>query len=240
MTINQSKLQIIKLKAISLILLAGLVIYVSIKMLLSSLYGLQTNLFLEDWQNKATTTDQIAFKPNDQAWLNANQASQKAINMSPVDNAFLQETAGKVYQWKTYDQPFGDQASQNNREQALKAFRKQTQITPKWPKAWLNLLALKIELNQYDDEFYNAFTMAKTTANQNPEVSTQFTLLSIQAWSQVNNPTRNQVLKNIIQEASLGKKQSQNLKPLLQAYNLLKISCVYGKAIKANTYQLCN
>ncbi|WP_029408405.1 hypothetical protein [Thiomicrorhabdus sp. Milos-T2] len=228
-----------KLKAISLIFIAGLVIFVSTKMLLSSLYGLQTTLFLEDWQNKAKISDQIAFKPIDQAWSNANQASQKAINMSPVNNAFLQESAGKIYQWKTYDQPFGNQASQSNRVQALEAFRKQTKITPKWPKAWLNLLAVKIELNEYDKEFYNAFNMAKITANQNPEVSTQFTLLSIQAWSNVNNSAKNQVLKNIINEAGLGKKQSQDLKPLLQAYNLLEVSCIYARAIKENTYELC-
>lgn len=228
-----------KFKAISLILLAGLVVYLSIKMFTSSLYALQTDLFLSDWQNKANSATEITFTPNNLAWLNANQAAQNAINAYPTKNAFLQESAGKVYQWHTYSQPYGDANSTENREQALQAFREQTLITPQWPKAWLNVLAVKIELNQYDDEFYNAFTMAKTTANQNPEVSTQFTLLSIQAWSNVNNPTKNQILKNITHEASLGKKQSKDLKPLLQAYNLLGVSCIYARAIKENTYELC-
>ena len=228
-----------KLKAISLILLAGLVVYLSIKMFTSSLYSLQTELFLGDWQNKTNSATEITFTPDNQAWLNANQAAENAINAYPTNNAFLHENAGKVHQWQTYSQPYGDENSTANREQALQAFREQALITPKWPKAWLNLLNIKIELNQYDQEFYNAFTMAKTTANQNPEVSTQFTVLSIQAWSNVNNPTKNQILKNIVNEASLSKNNSQNLKPLLQAYDLLTVSCIYARAIKENTYELC-
>jgi|GEM_PF-7078694 len=228
-----------KLKAISLMLLAGLVITISVQMFASSLYSLQTNLFLNDWQNKAVTEKEITFTPTDQAWQNANQAATNAINTHPTNHAFLQESAGKVYQWQTYSQPYGDVNSTENRLKALQAYKEQTLITPKWPKAWLNLLNIKIELNQYDDEFYNAFTMAKTTANQNPEVSTQYTVLSIQAWSNVNNPTKNQILKNIVNEATLGKKQSQDLKPLLQAYDLLTVSCIYARAIKESTYDLC-
>ena len=228
-----------KLKAISLMLLAGLVITVSVQMFASSLYSLQTNLFLNDWQNKAVTEKEITFTPTDQAWQNANQASLKAINHYPIENAFLQEQAAKVYQWQTYNQPFGNASSQSNRKQALEAYRQQTLITPLWPKAWLNLLSIKIELNEYDDEFYHAYTMAQQTANQNPEVSTQYTLIGIQAWQNLNNPTKNNVLKSIINEASASKKSSQDLKPLLQAYNLLGTSCIYARAIKANTYDLC-
>ena len=228
-----------KVKAISLILLAGLVVYLSIKLFLSSLYSLQTDLFLSNWQNKANSGTEITFIPNEQAWLNANQAATNAINTHPTNHAFLHENAGKIYQWQTYSQPYGDVNSTENRLKALQAFREQTLITPKWPKAWLNLLNIKIELNQYDDEFYNAFTMAKSTANQNPEVSTQFTILSIQAWSNVNNSTKNQILKNIVNEASLSKNNSQDLKALLQAYDLLTVSCIYTRAIKENTFELC-
>lgn len=230
---------ITKVKAFSLILLACLVVYLSIKMFNSSLYALQTDLFLSDWQNKASSATEITFTPDNQAWLNANQAAEHAINAYPTSNAFLQESAGKVYQWQTYSQPYGDENSTENRLKALQAFREQTLITPKWPKAWLNLLSIKIELGQYDQEFYNAFNMARTTANQNPEVSTQFTLLSIQAWSNLNNPTKSKVLRMIINEASLSKNNSQNLKPLLQAYELLTVSCIYAKAIKENTFELC-
>ncbi|WP_321325744.1 hypothetical protein [Thiomicrorhabdus sp.] len=98
MTINQAKIQINKLKAIGLLIFAGLVIYLAASMLIASLYNIQSNLFLNDWQNKKTT-------PNDQAWLAAKQASENAININPVNNAFLQENKGKILQWQTYSQP---------------------------------------------------------------------------------------------------------------------------------------
>lgn len=228
-----------KIKSISLLLIAGLLIYLSIKMLASSLYALQTDLFLTDWQNKANTSQEIAFKPDNQAWLNANQAIENANQTSPVPDAFLQEKIGKVYQWNTYTQPYGDNKTKDQRENVLQAYRKQTEITPKWPQAWLNLINIKIELNKFDQEFYHAFTMAQQTSNQNPEVTPRLTLLGIQAWSNLNKSAKNSVLKMIIHQANLGKKPSQDLKPLLQAYNLLPISCIYAKAIKADTFELC-
>ncbi|BBP44486.1 hypothetical protein [Thiosulfativibrio zosterae] len=228
-----------KAKSISLILIAGLVIFISVHMFISSLYAIQANLFLKDWQNKASTQKEIVFIPTEQAWLNANQASQKAINNAPVKDAFLEEQAAKIYQWKTYAEPFGDSISQSNRALALQGYRSQTKITPLWPAAWLNLVSIKIELSEYDQEFYNAFSMAEQTANQNPEVSSRITILGVQAWKNLDNPTKTKVLKNIITEAGLSKKNSQDLKPLLQAYKMLDISCFYAKAIKANTFELC-
>ncbi|GAB6069243.1 hypothetical protein JCM30760_03400 [Thiomicrorhabdus hydrogeniphila] len=228
-----------KIKAASLLLIAGLVIYLSVQMFLSSLYSLQTNLFLNDWQNKINTSQEVTFKPSDQAWLNANQASQKAINSYPVNNGFLQELAGKVYQWKTYDQPIADSNAQQNRLQALQAYRKQTTITPLWPKAWLNLLSIKIELNQYDNEFYHAYNQIKLTSNHNPEITPLFIQLGIQAWQNLNNKTQSDMLKIITQQATSSQTNALTLKPILQANNLLALTCVYAKATKQNTYNLC-
>jgi len=232
MTINQTKIQTIKLKAIGLLIFTGLVIYLAASMLVSSLYNIQSNLFLSDWQNKKTT-------PNYQAWSAAKQASENAVNINPVNNAFLQENKGKVLQWHTYSQPTANSNAQQNRLQALQAYRKQTAITPLWPKAWLNLLSIKIELNQYDNEFYHAYNQIKLTSNHNPEVTPIFIQLGIEAWQNLNNKTQSDMLRIITQQATSSQKNALTLKPVLQANNLLALTCVYAKATKQNTYSLC-
>lgn len=232
MTFNKAQIPTIKLKAIRLLIIAGLVIYLASSMLIASLYNIQSNLFLNDWQSKKTT-------PNYQAWSAAKQASEYAININPVNNGFLQENKGKVLQWYTFTQPFTDSKAQKNRIQALKAYRKQTQITPKWPKAWLNLLSIKIELNQYDKEFYHTYNLIKLTSNHNPEITPLFIQLGIQAWKNLNNKTKSDMLRIITNQATSSPKSAQNLKPLLQASNLLNLTCVYANTTQQNTYNLC-
>jgi len=222
----------INLKAFGLLVFAGLVIYFAASMLASSLYNLQSNLFLAYWQTKK-------IPPSDQAWQIAEKASQNASQLYPVNNGFLQEKQGKILQWHTYNQPKASNSAQQNRLNALRAYQKQTLITPLWPKAWLNLLSIKIELNQYDTEFYHAYNQVKATSNHNPEITPLFIQLGIQAWQNLNNKTQSDMLKTITQQATSSQRNAQKIKPILQANNLLAITCVYANALKQNTYTLC-
>lgn len=222
----------IKLSGAVVVLTSIVMLYLASNMMLSGIYDLKTQLFLEDWQNKQTT-------PNKDAWQTALESSQNAQAQYLVKDAFLQERIGKVNQWKTYANPVEDTSVLKEREAALSAYRQQAQITPSWPKAWFNLLSIKIELNQFDSEFYQAFKLAQETTNRTPSMHTPLVLVGVQAFKQVNNATKNQILKNILHEASQNKQSSQNLKPVLQAYNLHYITCIYAKAIKATTHNLC-
>ncbi|WP_321325742.1 hypothetical protein [Thiomicrorhabdus sp.] len=132
-----------------------------------------------------------------------------------------------------------DSNAQRNRLHALQSYRKQTALIPLWPKAWLNLLSIKIELNQYDKELYHTYNQVKLTSNHNPEVTPLFIQLGIQAWQKLNNKTKSDMLRVITQQATSGPKNAKKLKPILQANNLLALTCMYAKATKQNTYNLC-
>lgn len=222
----------IKASGILVVILSITLLYLAANMLISGVYNLKTQLFLENWQEKQAS-------PTSEAWQAAFEASHKAQTHYLLKDAFLQENIGKVNQWKTFDKTEADKSVIKERQSALNAYRQQTQITPSWPKAWFNLLSIKIELNQFDSEFYHAFNIAKQSTKETPGMLTPFTIIGIQAYKQVNNPTKNQILKNILGEASISQQNSQNLRPLLQAYNLLGITCIYAKAIKTNTHSLC-
>ena len=221
-----------KLISISIISVSLAILYLASQMLLSGVYSLQSNIFLEHWQQNQTA-------PQNAPWQTGLTASQKAQNYYPVADAFLQEKIGKTYQWNTFTKLPADEAASTNRSAALQAYRQQTKLTPNWPKAWFNLLSIKIELNQFDQEFYQAFAIAKQTTQQTPGMLTQYTIIGIQAYQGVNNKIKSEILRNIVQEAQISKRSSQNLKSLLQAYNLLNVTCIYANAIKANTYNLC-
>jgi len=206
--------------------------HLGFQIFISGFYSAQTTLLLDDWQKQQQT-------PADRTWLMAEKASVKSKYWYPTEDAFIEEKIGKVYQWKTYNQIENTPELNEQRQTILKAYRNQTHLTPNWPKAWFNLLSIKIELQQFDDEFYQAYAKAKQTTDQTPGMQTAFTLVGIQSWHGVNNKTKSDILKNIVREASSSKKNSQNIKTLLEAYNLQQISCAYANAIKANTYELC-
>lgn len=221
-----------KVSAILIILVTTILIWIGTSLFLSGIYKVQANLFIEDWQQKQTA-------PKDEAWQTALTASEKANSWYPVEDAFLKELLAKTIQWNTFNHPLGDANVAPQRLRALEYYRQQTALTPDWPKAWFNLLSIKIELQQVDDEFYDAFKHAKTTTQQTPGMHTLFTLTGIQAYAFVNNKTRSDILRNIVTEATSSESASKEIKPLLQAYNLLTITCIYARAIKANTFQLC-
>lgn len=218
--------------AVALIAFASLMLFTSSHMLLSGIYSLQTQIFLEDWQEKQLS-------PDIEPWQTALIASKNAQKYYPVKDAFLQEQIGKTLQWHTYDKLNTDTAINDSRLAALQAYREQTKLTPNWPKAWFNLLSIKIELNQFDNEFYNALEIAKQTTQQTPGMLTQYTIIGIQAYQGVNNLTKSEILQNILREAQLDQVNSQDLKPLLAAYGLLGITCIYANAVNANVYNLC-
>lgn len=221
-----------KSSAILIILVTAILIWIGMSSFFSGVYKVQANLFIEDWQQKQAA-------PQEEAWQTALTASEKANYWYPVEDAFLKELLAKTIQWSTFDKPLGDKAVEAQRLQALEYYRQQTLLTPDWPKAWFNLLSIKIELQQVDDEFYEAFKHAKTTTQQTPGMHTLFTLTGIQAYAYVNNKTKSDILRNIVTEATSSGSASKEIKPLLQAYNLLNITCIYARAIKANTFDLC-
>lgn len=215
-----------------LIIFTGIVLTLSTQMFNSSLHSIQVSLFLEEWQQQKT-------KPNDLAWNTAYEAGLKAQQTYPIQDAFIEEKIGKVIQWKTFSEAIENPKAIAERKLALTAYQNQTLLTPNWPNAWFNLLDIKIELNEYDKEFYQAYSIAEQTTKQTPNTHTKFVLINVKSWPNLNNQTKNKALKLFIAEAANSPKHSKDLRQLLEAYNLLMITCIYSKASKKNTYQLC-
>lgn len=221
-----------KIAAIFLIIVTVIVLTLSSQIFTSSLHSIKTSLFLEEWQQTKT-------KPKELEWTTAFQASLNAQQTHPIKDAFIEERIGKVIQWKTFSEAIENPKAIAERKLALTAYQNQTLLTPNWPNAWFNLLDIKIELNEYDNEFYQAYSIAEQTTKQTPNMHTKFVLINVKSWQNLNSQTKNKALKLFIAEAGNSPKHSDDLRQLLQAYNLLLISCIYSKVNQQNTYNLC-
>lgn len=211
---------------------SAVVITTGFMMLLSGFYSAQTQLHLNQW----TKNDQVT---NAKSWELAHNASLKSQQWYPSNNGFIEEKIGKVYQWQTYNKLPTDKAALQKRLKALTAYRNQIEITPNWPEAWLNLLRIKTELSEFDNEFYHAFNQAKITAKTAPKVHSALSIVAIQSWHGLNKQAKSDAINIILQEASSSKRKAQKIKPVLQSYNLLGLSCLYSNINKTNTNALC-
>jgi hypothetical protein len=214
--------------------ISGALLVLSIMFFSSSILKLKTDLFLNDWKKSGAEPDlraldtAIAYSLESREWF-------------PVNDGFLNENIGKAYQWKTYNQNFDSDNQEiiSARQKALTAYRSQTQLTPLWPMSWINLASIKIELKEFDDEFYSVYFKAKKMTEQIPSLQYRTTLLGIRSWHGIDNTTRNIVLADIIKMGSIGFNESAKLRKHLQKNNLLLVSCTYAKAKKTQTYGLC-
>lgn len=248
MTINKP-LKIHKLPIYLLLLSAIGLTYLGFKLFITSLYSLQTDLFLNDWQRKQTA-------PSYQAWSTANQALLNAQATTPIDQASLKERQGKLYEWQSYiathktvneaeNESINEQQNTNSTlatqalQNALQAYEQQTHFTPSWPYAWINLLTVKIQLKQFDNQFNHALQMAEKTSNRNPGVELLLAKQGIIAWPNLTTPLKSKMLAKIASAASLSKANANNLKTLLNAQGLTPLVCIYTKTMKINTFSLC-
>lgn len=221
-----------KVPALLLLLISVLVVYLAFRMFLSALNGHQVMLFLEDWQLKQAL-------PSQQAWLVAKESVHKAEHWSPVADAFLQEKIGKIYEWNAYSDSIGDKAVYTERSASLNAYREQTRLTPLWPNAWLNIVAIKMQLNEFDHEFANALLRAEQVSNSHPEAIYRLAGLGIQAWPNLTSPQKSKVLRAIGLSISQNKKNASRLQPSIEQKALKPILCYYLRTARVDSGMLC-
>lgn len=217
----------------SLLTISSLIVLVlGFKMFLSGFYSAQTQLHLNQWQSNAKLT-------GIESWQLAQDSSLKSREWYPVQDSFIEEKIGKVYQWSTYTGPLDNQDAIDKRKIALEAYRSQTNLTPLWPEAWINLMSIKIELNENDVEFNKAFSKAIETSAQYSEIETKLAKIAIQSWHGLDQDTKNKAMNVIMKEVQSSKTNSTNLKPILQSCNMLSLTCLYMNVKKLNSYDLC-
>jgi len=126
---------------------------------------------------------------------------QKALKLDSSNPDYLDKEA-MLYRYKALTfQPESEQANAANR-QALDLYRHLLTLRPSWASYWGNIVAIKYELWEFDDEMIAALNNAAHLApwfkdNQHIVIRTGF-----HGWPFIDNETR-EVINNILDNAML-------------------------------------
>jgi len=156
------------------------------RFLLASVWDNQVNSFLEDWQ-------QHREEPAPDAWQVAYDAVNKAISISPIENASYYNHLGRVWEWRQFSKPLGHPAAIESRQHALVAYRQAIQLRPQWPYSWLSLAATKLRLLQLDEEFMRALQMSAKLAPWRITSNKQIAEIGLMTWADLDKTTKQTV-----------------------------------------------
>jgi len=187
--------------------------------MLASMLANQVNSFLLDWQKKGQ-------QPDDNAWQVVFKSANKAIALSPVDNAEYYEYLGQVWEWKKFEASQTNEAAIASREAALKAYRTSIELKPQWPYTVIKLAYVKLRLNQVDAEFNQAL---KTAFNNGPwriDINKRIAEMGLMAWPQLSKKSKVVAHTAIKRTVDYGYKDGKWLEQRAQDSNQLALFCM--------------
>lgn len=217
---------------IALIVLAAATMFIGLKMFMAGIFSWQTGLFLETWQTKQ-------IPPAEQQWQTAQQATLNTQAWSPVQQAHYLAQQGRVYEWHNFQLDWNDTDAKASRLAAIQTFRQQTQLTPTWPYAWLNLVAAKAQLKQIDEEFEHAFNQVEKTGQQNARVILALAEFGNRSWEHLPTKYKSQTIQTIVFSASQSPQNANKLKKEIYNPKILYMTCWFANTKGINTFSLC-
>lgn len=207
-----------KIGALLVILVAVIVLVVGARFFLAGLASFQAEAFITSW-SKAER------EPDARAWQIAQAAAQRAVKLSPVANGDYLDRLGRIYSWQYFRQPYGAPVAQRSRREALQAYRAAVAARPAWPYTWARLAHSKLYLQQFDDEFDQAFARAFALGPWRIQVNRELAEIGFQAWPHLSADQRLATLESARRSLADGPKEAQNIRRIAQATGHLGLLC---------------
>ena len=217
------------LRLAPLLAVALIMTVLSFAMIISGYKSLQVGYQLSKWQ--------VSGSPDIETWQRTHQNGQAMQSLYPVGNGFLSEQLGKINEWSVY--AIQDTADNQFLQSALENYRTQSVLTPKWPMVWLNILTVKLRLQQIDKEFENAFNRAVLTTGENPVINYDFIVLSSYLWPHLNYSQKATVASKAMLVLQQNDHRAKKLFNHLQQTQLDGFMCSYFKLIKKTPLSMC-
>ena len=219
-----------RLPLIFIPLLAILLLTQAIPLFMASLNSLKVEIFLKDWQ----TQDQV---PTTQAWDIAYQASENSRHWAPIQNGIHYSLLGELYLWKAYS--ITPENPESAWRSAIDAFATDHQLRPTWPYPLLELVTLKMRVQEVDAQFDQWVNTFIQTAQWEGQLLNEFVIEALYHWPQLNHHQRRIVLESSAQALSLDLRISRGLKTELENTQLLSLFCLYLSIQPADSSHVC-
>lgn len=202
------------------------------RMLLAGIAAYQAEAFMQNWEKKGEEPDQ-------QAWLIAHDAAQRAIDLYPVSNGAYQHRLGQIQQWQQFRQPFGAEKAQASRRAALEAFRAATQARPTWPDHWAALAYAKLYLLEFDAEFHDALRQAQELGPWRININRRVAEIGFIAWPQLSATERESALESARSTIAYSTQEAQTLLAIAEQTGMTDELCNSLTPELKTTRKLC-
>lgn len=207
-----------RLAIIVVILCCLPMIYFGTRMMLAGFWATQINSFLTDWQQKGEP-------PTAEAWQIAYQAANNAIRLYPVVNGEYYSHLGLIWQWKQYQNFFGDIEAKHSRQQAVEAYRIAVTARPSWPYDWANLAFSKVRLLEFDDEYKAALHKAMEFGPWRIGINKQVAEMGLISWDELDQPTKDLVVEAIRRTVNHGTRSANWLEKQAKRWQMMPVFC---------------
>ncbi|SDU08077.1 hypothetical protein [Halopseudomonas salegens] len=175
------------------------------RLLVSGIAGYQVQAFIENWRQRNS-------EPNPIAWQVAADAADRAVRWHPGTSGYHLEQRGHLYQWQHYQHGYGDPAVADAREQSVVSLRQAIAARPSWPDNYLGLAHGKMQLWQLDSEFLQALDKAHYYGPWRPHIQAGLARISLQIWPQLPPSQQQQALETVQRSLRLnGRRHARQL-----------------------------
>ncbi len=187
-------------------------------MMLAGISSYQAEAFINDWEK-------AGHEPKSRAWQIAHNAAQRAISMYPVANGDYFDRLGRVHSWKQFSQPYADPAAEDSRQSALDAYRAAVNARPAWPYSWVRFAHTKLYLQEFDNEFDQAFTQALQLGAWRIGVNRELAEIGFSAWPKLDEEQRQSTLESARRSVVYGPREAQRMLKIAQHTGMNLVLC---------------
>lgn len=199
-------------------------------LMMAAFNALKVEFFLEDWQARGTV-------PSPVAWDAAYQAAQSSRQWSPVDNGLHFSQQGELYLWKAFS--LTTEEPEAALRAAMHAFEQDAQLRPSWPYPMLELLSVKLRLNEADEQYDQWLQHFLNISHWRGNLLSEFVRDAALAWPVLNHHQRRIVLETTAQALTMDRRVARPLQNRLEATQLRPLFCLYLSIQPVDTAQLC-
>lgn len=211
-------------------LMAVAMLLQAVPLFISALNSLKVDFFLEDWQKR----EQI---PNTRSWEAAHLASSNSLKWAPVPNGQLFSQQGELFLWQGFS--VTDEDSQPPLTSALNAFTQDHQLRPTWPYPLLEMISIKMRLQETDTEFDQWVETFIETAQWRGDLLSQFVIESLSHWAALNARQRSIVYRTTAQALNMDRRVVRQIRVALEQTELLAAFCLYLSTQDVDSTHLC-
>jgi hypothetical protein len=181
---------------------------------LADIHAARAQSYIRSWWKGGKT-------PNDEEWEKVRNILDRSLARHHEFPPYI-ELLGTINLTRSLNILLDETEAEKARLKAEGYFRDVVKARPSWPYAWANILWIKSENGDYDEEFFHALDRSMALGSWESKVQRIVTDTTLSAWNKLDEATRQKALQVIAQALH---RQSKQIIELANFYGSMEIIC---------------